>query len=59
MSTASNDTLIPTATDGPGFFGGLLWATLAVLVCTFAVGAAFQGASASPGAAPGDVVATQ
>ena len=57
MSTASNDTLIPTATDGPGFLGGLLWATVMLLVCTFAVGAAFQGATAAVPQHSGDRVA--
>jgi hypothetical protein len=57
MSTARNDTLIPTPTDGPGFMGSLLWATVVILVCTVAVGAAFQGSSVSAPAASGDVVA--
>ena len=54
MSTARNDTLTPTATDGPGFLTGALWAMAVLTLCTVAVGAAFQGAEA-----PAEVVAAQ
>ena len=43
MSAAHNETLMPTVADGPGFLGGMLWATAVLLVCTLVVGAAFQG----------------
>ena len=42
MSAAHNETLMPTVADGPGFLGGMLWATAVLLVCTLVVGAAFQ-----------------
>ena len=59
MSTARNDTLTPTAAEGPGFLSGALWAMAVLMLCTVAVGAAFQGAAAQGAGSPTDVVAAQ